>query len=223
MIEARRSVGRAAAAVRRASEDVARGAAAHGRSGAPHHRRAGGARRVDELPPFDAGVEREIIGIAQEALTNAVRHCPRPPHHGARRRGARRRLPAVGGRRWPRHCAASGAARGFGMTSMRERAERIGASLTIVTAPRAGTEVVLAWEPPSFSIPGVEPCPSLSVTAQARPARRRRACWSSTITRCCAPASPTSSTRSRISKWSPKRPTAARRSTRSRVSARRRR
>ena len=29
---------------------------------------------IDELPPFDAGVEREIIGIAQEALTNAVRH-----------------------------------------------------------------------------------------------------------------------------------------------------
>jgi signal transduction histidine kinase len=36
---------------------------------------------------------------------------------------------------------------GFGMTSMQERAERIGASLTIVTAPRSGTEVVLAWEP----------------------------------------------------------------------------
>ena len=29
---------------------------------------------IDELPAFDAGVEREIIGIAQEALTNAVRH-----------------------------------------------------------------------------------------------------------------------------------------------------
>jgi signal transduction histidine kinase len=43
---------------------------------------------------------------------------------------------------------------GFGLTSMHERAERIGASLTIVTAPRSGTEVVLAWEPPSFSIPG---------------------------------------------------------------------
>ncbi len=41
-------------------------------------------------------------------------------------------------------------AAGFGMTSMRERAERIGASLTIVTAPRKGTEVVLAWEPASL-------------------------------------------------------------------------
>jgi len=30
---------------------------------------------------------------------------------------------------------------------MQERADRIGASLTIVTAPRSGTEVVLAWEP----------------------------------------------------------------------------
>ena len=29
---------------------------------------------VDELPRFGDGVEREIIGIAQEALTNAVRH-----------------------------------------------------------------------------------------------------------------------------------------------------
>ena len=38
---------------------------------------------------------------------------------------------------------------GFGMTSMQERAERIGASLTIVTAPRSGTEVVLAWQPTS--------------------------------------------------------------------------
>ena len=36
------------------------------------------------------------------------------------------------------------------MTSMQERAERIGASLTIVTAPRNGTEVVLAWDPSSL-------------------------------------------------------------------------
>jgi signal transduction histidine kinase len=41
-------------------------------------------------------------------------------------------------------------ASGFGMTSMQERADRIGASLTIVTAPRNGTEVVLAWEPSSL-------------------------------------------------------------------------
>ena len=72
MVEARRSV----AALRPQSaerEDVA----------AALQRMADLARRttdmpielaVDELPPFEAGVEREIIGIAQEALTNAVRH-----------------------------------------------------------------------------------------------------------------------------------------------------
>ena len=40
---------------------------------------------------------------------------------------------------------------------MQERADRIGASLTVVTAPRSGTEVVLAWEPPSFAIPELLP------------------------------------------------------------------
>ena len=106
---------------------------------------------INELPPVP-GLERDIAGIAQEALTNAVRHSrgqaissTRPPcgrsASGCRSRTTGAALPA------------SIRSRGFGMTSMQERAERIGASLTIVTAPRAGTEVVLAWEPPSFSIP----------------------------------------------------------------------
>ena len=42
--------------------------------------------------------------------------------------------------------AQAGRETAFGMTSMQERADRIGASLTIVTAPRSGTEVVIAWE-----------------------------------------------------------------------------
>jgi signal transduction histidine kinase len=105
--------------------------------------------QLDELPRFGDGVEREVIGIAQEALTNAVRH--------ARARRITIRASTVNslglrlsiaddGRGIPRErCSA-----GFGMTSMQERAERIGASLTIVTAPRSGTEVVLAWEPSSL-------------------------------------------------------------------------
>jgi signal transduction histidine kinase len=101
---------------------------------------------VEELPRFGDGVEREILGIAQEALTNAVRHSR------ARRITIRastggslglRLSIADDGRGIPRERHTSG----FGMTSMQERAERIGASLTIVTAPRKGTEVVLAWEP----------------------------------------------------------------------------
>ena len=107
---------------------------------------------VGELPAFGGGVEREIIGIAQEALTNAVRHSRAKRisvQAGAVRSVGFRLSVADDGR---------GIAReqrdiGFGMTSMHERAERIGASLTIVTAPRSGTEVVLAWEPRLFSIP----------------------------------------------------------------------
>jgi signal transduction histidine kinase len=101
---------------------------------------------VDEMPRFGDGVEREVIGIAQEALTNAVRHAR------AKRITVRASLStslglrlsiADDGRGIPRERSSGG----FGMTSMQERADRIGASLTIVTAPRSGTEVVLAWEP----------------------------------------------------------------------------
>jgi len=105
--------------------------------------------KVDELPRYGDGIEREIVAIAQEALTNAVRHA------GARQItisastvnsiGLRVSVADDG-----RGIARAKPSTGFGMTSMRERADRIGASLTIVTAPRSGTEVVLAWEPSSL-------------------------------------------------------------------------
>jgi len=105
--------------------------------------------QLDELPRFGDGVEREILGIAQEALTNAVRHSQ------ARRITVKassinslglRLSVADDGRGIPSDRSSAG----FGLTSMQERADRIGASLTIVTAPRSGTEVVLAWEPSSL-------------------------------------------------------------------------
>jgi signal transduction histidine kinase len=107
---------------------------------------------IEELPPFGAGVEREIIGIAHEALTNAVRHARarKITIHAAATRSVGFRLSVADD---GRGIAKERFGAGFGLTSMQERADRIGASLTIVTAPRAGTEVVLAWEPPSFSIP----------------------------------------------------------------------
>jgi signal transduction histidine kinase len=107
---------------------------------------------IDELPDLGGSVEREIVAIAQEALTNAVRHARarRIKVHatGSRSLGLRLSVADDG-----RGIAKERFGTGFGLTSMQERAERIGGSLTIVTAPRAGTEVVLAWEPPSFSIP----------------------------------------------------------------------
>jgi signal transduction histidine kinase len=107
---------------------------------------------VDQLPAFDAGVEREVIGIAQEALTNAIRHADarRIVVHAGAVRAVGFLLSVVDdGRGIARDRSDSG----FGMTSMQERAERIGASLTVVTAPRAGTEIVLAWQPAAFAIP----------------------------------------------------------------------
>jgi len=104
---------------------------------------------LDTLPRYGDLVEREIIGIAQEALTNAVKHARarRITVRASTIRSLGLRLSiADDGRGIPRDVAASG----FGMTSMQERADRIGASLTIVTAPRSGTEVVLAWEPSSL-------------------------------------------------------------------------
>ena len=104
---------------------------------------------IDELPRFGDGVEREIVAIAQEALTNAVRHsrAAKITIRAATVQSVGLRLSvADDGRGIAREPAASG----FGMTSMQERAERIGASLTIVTAPRNGTEVVLAWDPTSL-------------------------------------------------------------------------
>jgi len=107
---------------------------------------------LDELPVFTSGVERELAGIAQEALTNAVRHAraKRITVHaaGVRNLGFRLSVADDG-----RGIATERFGSGFGLTSMQERAERIGAELTIVTAPRSGTEIVLAWEPPQFTIP----------------------------------------------------------------------
>jgi signal transduction histidine kinase len=104
---------------------------------------------LDELPRAAEGVEREIVGIAQEALTNALRHAEASRitirASAVRSLGLRLSVADNG-----RGIAGGRRGAGFGLTSMQERADKIGASLTIVTAPRSGTEVVLAWEPASL-------------------------------------------------------------------------
>jgi signal transduction histidine kinase len=108
--------------------------------------------KVADLPPFSGGAAREILGIAQEALNNAVRHsrARRISIHAEGVRSVAFRLSVADD---GRGIAKERRDTGFGMTSMQERADRIGASLTVVTAPRSGTDVVLAWEPASFAIP----------------------------------------------------------------------
>lgn len=147
MVEARRSVGTLRPNVGD-SEDVARALT----------RIAGLAQRttsvpidlaLDNLPRYGDVVEREILGIVQEALNNAVRHSRarriRVEAATVRSIGLRVSVSDDG-----RGISGESSRSGFGLTSMQERAERIGASLTIVTAPRSGTEVVLAWEPSSL-------------------------------------------------------------------------
>lgn len=104
---------------------------------------------ADELPRLGDVVEREIVGIAQEALTNAVRHAraKRITIRASAVRSVGLRLSVADD---GRGIAGESSSSGFGMTSMQERADRIGASLTIVTGARKGTEIVLAWEPASI-------------------------------------------------------------------------
>jgi signal transduction histidine kinase len=105
---------------------------------------------LDELPRLGDSVEREIVAIAQEALTNAVRHAnaQRITVRASAVQSVGLRLSVADDGRGIGHHATSG----FGMLGMQERAERIGASLTVVTAPRNGTEVVLAWEPSALPV-----------------------------------------------------------------------
>ena len=97
-------LGGGAAAASTEREDVADGAAAAWSIWRSAPATCRSSSSIDELPAFDAGVEREIIGIAQEALTNAVAPRPRPPHRRARRRAC---AASASGCRWPTMAAAS--------------------------------------------------------------------------------------------------------------------
>jgi signal transduction histidine kinase len=89
---------------------------------------------IDEIPRLGDGVEREIVGIAQEALTNAVRHsrARRITIRASTVQSVGLRLSiADDGRGLVRDAVTSG----FGMTSKQERADRIGAALDPSSLP----------------------------------------------------------------------------------------
>jgi signal transduction histidine kinase len=97
----------------------------------------------DELEP-DTGRDREILRIAQEALHNALKHA-RPTEVTVRLQTREGRL----------HLEVADNGRGFdpagpdirsrrlGLTSMEERAERMGGALGVHSAPGAGTRITL--------------------------------------------------------------------------------
>jgi signal transduction histidine kinase/ligand-binding sensor domain-containing protein len=92
--------------------------------------------------PLDEDVERELMRIAREAVTNAVRHGD-PENIGVRLEfeagmfGMEIRDDGRGFAGKP----ADGASGHFGLTGMRERAVAIGANLTVESSPGSGTRV----------------------------------------------------------------------------------
>ena len=96
-------------------------------------------------------VREALVRIASEAVANAIRH----GHAGVVRieldGGERLRLRIVDdGAGFEPAAAEQATDAGYGLTSMRERAERLGGELTIASRPGAGTsvEVVVPWPRP---------------------------------------------------------------------------
>ena len=95
------------------------------------------------LRPLDPAVEENLLRIAQEAATNAVKHA-----HATRIELRLAFAPAVtvleirdNGRGFEDKVRTPDRFGGFGLSSMRERAGRIGGSLCIESAPSQGTTV----------------------------------------------------------------------------------
>jgi two-component system, NarL family, sensor histidine kinase UhpB len=99
-------------------------------------------RRLDDGPPLSEEHELVIYRIAQEALTNVVRHADASEVEVRLQRTEEQVVLTVrdDGRGLPADAAASA----HGILGMRERAMLIGADVTITSPPSGGTEVRLA-------------------------------------------------------------------------------
>jgi signal transduction histidine kinase len=95
---------------------------------------------LDETVVVTPAVRDGLVGVAREAVTNAARHSG---SLAVQVMLSHRRLTVGddGGGFDP----AYGRPGGFGLTSMRERADAIGAALTITSAPGHGTCVEVTW------------------------------------------------------------------------------
>jgi signal transduction histidine kinase len=95
--------------------------------------------------PLEPGVERELTRIAREAVVNAVRHGD--PENIALRlefEGSMFGMEIRDDGRGFRGAPADGASGHYGLTGMRERAQSIGATLTVESGVGEGTTVRLA-------------------------------------------------------------------------------
>jgi signal transduction histidine kinase len=97
-----------------------------------------------KLPPLSAAVEVAAYRIAQEALTNVVRHAGASTctvHLGLEGAGALSLEVRDDGRGIPDPQENSSVRAGVGLTSMRERADELGGSLLVEPLPEGGTLV----------------------------------------------------------------------------------
>ena len=95
---------------------------------------------LDEAVVVEPEVRDGLVGVAREAVTNAARHSGSPTVQVTL---SDRRLTVVDdGSGFDPAYEQPG---GFGLTSMRERADAIGAALTITSAPGNGTCVEVTW------------------------------------------------------------------------------
>jgi signal transduction histidine kinase len=117
-----------------------------GRTAADIAGAAGAAIELDVTDAlFEPGQQETVVRIVREAVTNATRH------------GRATRISiqfTSGSRPLLRVCdngvgfdpsASNGGSSGFGLLSMRERAETLGATLAVRSAPGQGTTVEVAW------------------------------------------------------------------------------
>lgn len=107
------------------------------------------ARVTGTAPLMSPGARAEILAVAREALTNAFRHARARTIDlaiGYAADGVRVTV-TDDGAGIPDPVLRSGRDAHLGLTTMRERAERLGAQLSIETAPSRGTVVALAVPP----------------------------------------------------------------------------
>jgi signal transduction histidine kinase len=99
---------------------------------------------IAELEPLPPEAEQQVYRIAQEALTNVLKHA------GAQRLAVRLSHSAPGylfsvqddGKGFTTGAPLNGH---FGLQGMRERADLLGAALVVQSAPGQGTEIRLTW------------------------------------------------------------------------------